>query len=91
MSPLTALVFNSANFPTLGKLVLNAAKGIQKALPRSNTARKVYHAARNWYEGGWPLWTGGAESYLPSLVQDARWDQNYVTRREMLRRMRFRR
>ena len=89
MSPLTALVFNSANFPTLGKLVLNAAKGIQKALPRSNTARKVYHAARNWYEGGWPLWTGGAESYLPSLVQDARWDQNYVTRREMLRRMRY--
>ena len=89
VSPLTALVFNSANFPTFGKLALNAVKGVQKAFPRSNTARKLYHATRNWYEGGWPLWTGGAESYLPSLVQDARWDQNYVTRREMLRRMRY--
>lgn len=35
------------------------------------------------------MWTGGDTSYLPSLVQDARWDQNYVTRREMLRRMRY--
>ena len=73
----------------MGKLWLNTTKAVQKVFPRSNTVRKLYHSTRNWYEGGWPLWTGGAESYLPSLVQDARWDQNYVTRREMLRRMRY--
>lgn len=70
-------------------LAFNVSKGIQKAFPKSNTLRKVFHFCKNWYEGGWPLWTGGTESYLPSLVQDARWDQNYVTRREMLRRMRY--
>jgi len=75
--------------PTFSRLVLNSASGVQKTFPKSNTARKLFHSVRNWYEGGWPLWTGGAESYLPSLVQDARWDQNYVTRREMLRRMRY--
>ena len=79
----------SVQLPTFGKFALNAVKQVQKIFPRSNTARKVYHGVKNWYEGGWPLWTGGAESYLPSLVQDARWDQNYVTRREMLRRMRY--
>lgn len=88
-SHLTRLIFNSANWPTLGRLWLNTAKVIQKTFPRSNAVRKLYHSTRNWYEGGWPLWTGGAESYLPSLVQDSRWDQNYVTRREMLRRMRY--
>lgn len=70
-------------------LAFNSAKGLQKAFPRSNAVRSIYHFCKNWYEGGWPLWTGGAESYLPSLVQDVRWDQNYVTRREMLRRMRY--
>ena len=75
--------------PTFARLALSLSRNAQKALPRSSTARKLFHSVRNWYEGGWPLWTGGAESYLPSLVQDARWDQNYVTRREMLRRMRY--
>ena len=78
-----------SQMPTFSKWVLNASSRVQKSFPRSNLVRKSYHAVRNWYEGGWPLWTGGAESYLPSLVQDARWDQNYVTRREMLRRMRY--
>ena len=89
VSPLTAIIFNSGNFPTFGKFALNAAARIQKTFPRSNTARRAYHAVKNWYEGGWPIWSGGETSYLPSLVQDARWDQNYVTRREMLRRMRY--
>src|SRR5258708_4910213 len=70
-------------------LAFNSAKGLQRIFPLSNAVRSVYHFCKNWYEGGWPMWTGGAESYLPSLVQDARWDQNYVTRREMLRRMRY--
>jgi hypothetical protein len=96
--PLTFLRWNSilllnearAQLPTFGKMALNSARWFSsRVLPRSNTARKMYHGVRNWYEAGWPLWTGGAESYLPSLVQDARWDQNFVTRREMLRRMRY--
>ena len=88
-SPITALLFDSSNFPTFGKLTLNVARLAQKTFPRSNAVRKLYHSVRNWYEGGWPLFVGGNTSYLPSLVQDARWDQNYVTRREMLRRMRY--
>jgi hypothetical protein len=78
-----------AHLPTLCKAGLNAVSRAQKVFPKSDFVRGMFHKYRNWYEGGWPLWTGGAESYLPSLVQDARWDQNYVTRREMLRRMRY--
>lgn len=80
----------SVQLPTFGKMALGAAHySSAKIFPRSNTARKIYHGVRNWYEGGWPMWTGGEYSYLPSLVQDAKWDQNYVTRREMMRRMRY--
>ena len=42
---------------------------------------------RNWYEGGFPLLTGD-QSWLNQVVQDARFDQNFVTRRELMRRMR---
>ena len=87
-----AILLNEARaqLPTLGKVAVNSAHYVSaKVLPRSNLARKVYHGARNWYEGGWPLSGGGDASYLPSLVQDVRWDQNYITRREMLRRMRY--
>lgn len=77
-------------FPTFLKGAMNTTRFISaRVFPRSNLARKIHHAVRNWYEGGWPIWTGGNYSYLPSLVQDARWDQNYVTRREMMRRMRY--
>lgn len=41
----------------------------------------------NWYESGWPLLTGDTP-YRPGLIQDSRWDQNFVTRRETMRRMR---
>lgn len=44
-------------------------------------------AIRNWYEGGFPFLTGD-QSWLNQVVQDARWDQNFVTRRELMRRMR---
>ena len=88
-SPITALIFDSANFPTFGRIALNATKFLQKTFPKSDTCRKLFHGTKNWYEGGWPLATGGKFSYLPSLVQDAKFDQNYITRREMLRRMRY--
>ncbi len=42
----------------------------------------------NWYEGGFPILTGD-RSYLPSIIQDARFDQSQITRREMLRVMRY--
>jgi capsid protein len=91
-SPVSILLLNEARaqLPTYGKWTLNSTRWLSsKVLPRSNVARKIYHGVRNWYEGGWPLWTGGEFSYLPSLIQDARWDQNYITRREMMRRMRY--
>ena len=40
-----------------------------------------------WYEGGQPFLTGD-QSWLNQVVQDARFDQNMVSRREMMRRMR---
>lgn len=73
----------------ISRTALNLAYAGAKTFPRSGLMRKAYHLVRNWYEGGWPLWTGGEYSYLPSLIQDAKWDQNYVTRREMMRRMRY--
>ena len=45
-------------------------------------------SVRNWYEGGFPM-LDGTRAWLPSIIQDARYDQNMVTRREMLRRMRY--
>jgi capsid protein len=72
---------------------LNAARNVtgwaSSKAPRSKFIRKLHHACKNWYEAGWPIWGGQGQSYLPSLVQDARYDQNYVTRREMLRKMRY--
>lgn len=43
---------------------------------------------KNWYEGGFPF-GDGTRSYVPGLVQDARYDQTFITRREALRRMRY--
>jgi len=90
-SPFMVLLAEQARHstPTFLRAAMNASRFIAGRFPKSNLARKVYHGFRNWYEGGWPIFTGGNYSYLPSLVQDARWDQNYVTRREMLRRMRY--
>lgn len=45
-------------------------------------------SVQNWYQGGFPM-LDGSQSWLPSIIQDARYDQNMITRRELLRRMRF--
>lgn len=45
-------------------------------------------AIQNWYESGFPF-LNGTRSWTPSIIQDARYDQNMVTRRETLRRMRY--
>lgn len=73
----------------LAGIFLNASrKFAEKA--QSNSAWKVYHTFKNWYEAGYPMLGTGATSFIPELpAQDARWDQNSVTRREMMRRMRY--
>lgn len=75
-------------FPTFGKVALNSTRYLANQT-KSNLARKVYHGVLNWYEMGWPQFGDGSRSYIPNLVQDARWDQNFVTRREMFRQMRY--
>jgi capsid protein len=42
----------------------------------------------NWLEAGLPFLTG-QQGWIPSIVQDARWDLNFVTRRELLRKARY--
>lgn len=70
-----------------GRLLLNATRFAAVRL-NSDLLRKGYHKLRNWYEGGFPI-ASADTSYVPAIVQDARFDQNYITRREMLRRMRY--
>lgn len=43
---------------------------------------------RNWYESGNP-YSDGSRSYLPEVITDARYDQNQITSREAMRRMRY--
>ncbi|MDE2099875.1 MAG: phage portal protein [Patescibacteria group bacterium] len=90
-SPLMSIIRAeaAARFPTFLGIANKTAFKLSNKFPKSNTLRKFYHGVRNWYEAGWPIWTGGNTSYLPSLIQDARWDGNYVTRREAMRRMRY--
>lgn len=61
-------------------------RAVQSALIRLGKSNPS--AVKNWYEGGFPF-LDGTQSWLPSIIQDARYDQNLVTRRELLRRMRF--
>lgn len=42
---------------------------------------------KNWYDAGFPL-LDGDRSWIPAVIADARYDQNPVTRREMLRKAR---
>ncbi len=73
----------------IGAIAINSTKFLATSVfPKSNLARRIYHGVRNWYEAGWPGFTGNT-SYVPSIVQDQRWDGNYVTRREMMRKMRY--
>lgn len=69
------------------KLIINSARWVNQNFPKvisGKTLRKIY----SWYEAGWPFASGDVP-YVPSIVQDAQWDGNYVTRREMMRRMRY--
>ena len=56
-----------------------------------NIFRKIARFAKgmwNWLEAGLPFLTG-SQGWIPSIVQDARWDLNFVTRRELLRKARY--
>lgn len=68
--------------------IVNAAHTLTRVFPKSKFCAKLFRKCYQWYESGWPGFTGNT-SYVPSLVQDARFDQNYVTRREILRKMRY--
>jgi len=68
--------------------VMGVANAARRTFPTSTIVSRIHRSVKNWYESGWPLLDGG-RAYIPQLVQDARWDQNYITRREILRRMRF--
>lgn len=46
------------------------------------------HGVENYYEGGWPL-LNGDHAYVPELIQDARFDQTQIVRREIMRKSRF--
>ena len=51
--------------------------------------RKRFKAAvKAWYEGGFPILTG-ERSWVPALIQDARFDAGSVTRRELMRKARY--
>lgn len=66
-------------FGWIGKnRVVNSVKILRK---RNN------HLIQNWYEGGFPLLSGD-RSWLNQVVQDSRFDKNFVTRRELMRNMR---
>ncbi len=55
----------------------------------NNIKRKIAERiVRAWYEGGFPLLTGD-RGWLPQIVQDARFDQSFVARRELLRKGRY--
>src|SRR5690348_3394140 len=72
----------------LARAVYGAAKTLADSFPRSNLVGRVWRGVKNWYEAGWPF-LDGSRAYNPSLIRDARWDQNFITRREMMRRMRY--
>ena len=60
---------------------------VQRACAALVKANKAHHVS-NWYESGNP-YSDGSRSYLPEVLTDARYDQNQITRREAMRRMRY--
>jgi len=52
------------------------------------TFKTALRSVKAWYEAGFPLLTGD-RSYVPSLVQDMRYDAPSFTRREMIRKTRY--
>jgi hypothetical protein len=59
-----------------------------------NILSKIFKLAQgvktvwNWVIAGLPFVQKG-QSWIPAVIQDARWDFNYVTRRELMRKARF--
>jgi hypothetical protein len=70
----------------LSRFTRSERRSVQNAIAYLGRVRPL--AVKNWYEGGYSL-SDGTRSWLPSLVQDARYDQNQLTRREAMRRMRY--
>jgi capsid protein len=75
------------SMPTLMRWARNSLHKAAGKFPKA--LGPLHRGFYSWYEAGWPLGTGGDVSYVPQQIQDAKWDQNYVTRRELMRRMRY--
>lgn len=70
-------------------VVVNTLYHVARTFPKVKILSSLFRKVYSWYESGWPVWSNGDFSYLPALIQDARWDINFVTRRETMRRMRY--
>ncbi len=70
-------------------VIVNRGSQFEKRTQLARSVGPVNPAMRqDWYEGGWP-WLTGERSWVPAIVQDAKFDQNFVTRRELLRKARY--
>lgn len=69
--------------------VVQASRGTRRRVSRAVTVlqKNCRTVVRAWYEGGFPLLTGDS-AWRNQIVQDSRFDKNFVTRRELMRRMR---
>jgi hypothetical protein len=65
----------------------SARRSVRRAVVTLNSRGKEW-MVRNWYESGNP-YSDGSRSYLPEVLTDARYDQNQITSREAMRRMRY--
>ena len=71
--------------------ISNSSRRTRKLVTRAATTLNRIgkgHMVKNWYESGNP-YSDGSRSYLPEVITDARYDQNQITSREAMRRMRY--
>lgn len=66
---------------------LDVKLGVQRAVSSLLRLNKSHHV-HNWYQSGNP-YSDGTRSLPPEVLTDARYDQNQITRREAMRRMRY--
>lgn len=76
-----------ANPARVGTYNRRQRREIKNAVTLLNRRGKDW-MVRNWYESGNP-YSDGSRSYLPEVITDARYDQNQITSREAMRRMRY--
>lgn len=75
---------------TSPRAVITAPRSERRAVARAlrTVVRRDPLFVRNWYEGGMPN-QDGSRSWVPEITQDAKFDQSFIIRREMMRNMRY--